>query len=191
MCATCTRRQLHEPKWAWRYFVLTDDGRLEWCFSAHEGKKLTQRRKDEGKLGLEKQRQQVLLRFFAVQRLQSRSAYSSALDFRLDLHPAPDSADAADPFQHENRYEERDMQRMLESCMRFELRCGDECLQLASNAAVAEDWMEKLRFQVPFRGDGPRCPLRARMRDDDSCVCMTADLAQLPQAAAVGGPAEN
>ena len=91
--------------------MLTNDGRLEWFLSALDGKKsqLTQQSKEkrrreqrawveQGKPRQDRQRQELLLRFFAVQRLQSPVMHD-IVHFHLDLNSAPDSTEVPDPFR--------------------------------------------------------------------------------------------
>lgn len=155
------RRTRHDTKWARRYFVLTNDGRLQWFLSATEGKSndITPAAKEASRKRLKlcvrdgrtlegEQPTELLLRFFAVCRLQH--GHHPGQDSHLGLHPSPDSIGADDPFFGIESYEESeatDTRAMLESCERFELRSGNESLQLASQSLVAEQWVEVLRFQ--------------------------------------------
>lgn len=97
----------------------------------------------EGRACLE--RQELLLRFFAVQRLAN--PYADASSTWLGLHPSPDTTTDHFPIGHYDDADET-TRAMLKSCARFELRCGGECLQLASHSLVAEQWVVDLRFHA-------------------------------------------
>lgn len=158
------RRTLRTMQWAARYFVLTNDGRLAWFFNHHSAAAAQARlargrtqREGRGRSPAEASAE-VLVRFFAVHRLpgvrtdEERQRHAQAFG-AVGLHPCPEANGLRDCFegvddQCESSPEHMDVETMLPSCTRFELRCGDECVQLAAHGLVAEQWVEALRFQM-------------------------------------------
>jgi hypothetical protein len=125
-------RRLHGGIWGRRYFVLTDDGQLRWDRTRDQVKGMMVGGESTAPAG------QLTLRFFSPELCASGA---DGEDRRSKILSSAGTHHSDEPA------EDHELQLMLLSCPKFEMRSGREVLRLAAPRAVADEWLQALTRQ--------------------------------------------